>query len=269
MKKASIVIFGLALTAMAQSVPVILKAPSFPGLRVSRATDPGVQAFVAAVLGTDPASQLVALLPYSLVLDNNTGYSIRAYVLRLTFVDSRGVGGGRNRTYFNFRAVSNGAEIPGGGTQLVTPSSSLRVGPVTGRGWGGRASPSSATETLQVLRSQASIVLSMDLIVFDNGDVIGPDESGALSYLKSWVRLEREMALLVDNRLRAGESPAAISQALQTLINETSNPALGTRELITRAGIARRLDSFTLLPRGDLTAEVQRVLSQPPFQFNR
>ena len=110
---------------MAQTPTVSVKIVDFPGLQVVLATDPSVQIPVAAALRDNPAPEIAALLPYSLLLQNNTGHRISVYTLRLSFVDAAGKSGGQNRQYFNLEPASNGMEILPGATRLISPTVSL------------------------------------------------------------------------------------------------------------------------------------------------
>jgi len=102
---------------MAQTIGYEL--PNVPGASVSAADLTNIRQFVDANQALN--ADVLALLPYSLVLHNNTRYTIVAYTLRLNFVDQTGHTGGHNRQYFNLDNKSNGMEVKPGGPRLITP----------------------------------------------------------------------------------------------------------------------------------------------------
>lgn len=262
--------FLLSSAVLAQAAAVSVKGPVFPGLRMTLATDPRVREFVAAAIGTNVAEDLSGLLPYSVVLENSTAHTLYAYTLRLTFVDPNGQSGGHNRQYFNLDGTSNGAEIAPGTARLVTPTSSM----APSRKWAGQGTSSSTgrrsadvSAVTDRLRAQVAVVVAIDLIVFDTGLVVGPDEGNTLSYLRGYLTGEREAASLVTNSLKKGASISAVSRDLERVAGELA--AASTFYDTARGSQFRRFLGLTRSSGDSLMKEVDRVLGKPPFEFHR
>jgi hypothetical protein len=81
---------------------------------------------------------MVALLPYSFVIKNNTSRRIVAHALQAVGVDTNGVPGGIVRSYYNFDDSLNGQEILPKSWHLVTPSATFgdaaTAGPIVSTG---------------------------------------------------------------------------------------------------------------------------------------
>jgi hypothetical protein len=258
---------AFACSVMAQTVS--FKSLMFPGIRATRATEASVQSFVTSTVGATPPAEIARLLPYSLVLENNTTNTVSAYTLRLTFVDANGKSGSRNRQYFNFEPVSNGMEILPGTARLVTPINSLDT-----KGASDTSPHSESGDATEVrnllaaqLHSQVAVVVSLDLIVLNTGQVVGPDEGNTLSYLQGYLAGEHESASLVRTSLDAGESAQELSSRLTKLIGDLEdNKSFNT---VARAGQVRRLLRLVGSSEEDLTKEADRILAKPSFTLYR
>lgn len=266
-------IVTLTCTAMAQTRTVSVKTVDFPGLQVALATDPSVQALVAAALGNSPAPGIAALLPYSIILQNNTEHTIRAYTLRLSFVDAAGKSGAQNRHYFNLETASNGMEISPGAIRLVTSVISLDATVQKrqiGQTWSGVSEPSARTLS-ERLQAQVSVVVALDLIVFDTGLIIGPDEGNTLSYLQAYLIGEREAASVVKTELvMRHASLREVSDHLNNVVKQFSaQQSSKSFDGLARADAARRLSRLAGFSQEALFNEVERILAKPAFTLYR
>lgn len=261
---------ALSSVELAQTATVSVKTPVFPGLRITLATDPGVQEFVTSAVAASATTELNSLLPYSVVLENGTAHTICAYTLRLTFVDAQGRSGTHNRQYFNLSGTASGDAIGRGSNRLVTPISSLAV---TSKGAGQGSTSSTGRRSTEVsalvdrLRTQVAVAVTIDLIAFDTGRVIGPDDGNTLSYLRGYLIGEREAASFVSNALGQGASIASVSQELEALGKKLA--ALSSIQDIARASQMRRYAGLSRHSRDALVNEVNRVLAKAPFEFYR
>jgi hypothetical protein len=266
--KKILLLFVFTCAIMAQTVTISMKPLDFPGLRVASATDPSVQGFVTSVLDGMDAPEVTNLLPYSLVLDNNTPQTIRAYTIRLAFVDANGQSGGSDRQYFNFESTSNGMEIPAGSSRLVSPLRSLAINHRTSVSIAGASTPSKANALVNRLRSQVAVVVSMDLVVFDSGQVIGPDEGNTLSYLNGYLMGEREAASLVHTALTRGLSVEKVSAQLNRLLTSIGDPQPREFDKLARASQVKRLLMYSSSKERLLT-EVSRILRKQSVTLYR
>ena len=95
----ALLLLHCAMLAIASEIS--LKPLPVSGVELHHATDPSIKSFVADALG--PAADLEYvrdLLPYSAVIDNNSGQKIIAYTLRLTFSNPEGKISHDTRQYF-------------------------------------------------------------------------------------------------------------------------------------------------------------------------
>ena len=262
--KVLILLWSSVLTIMA-APSITLKPVTYAGLRIALATDPIVQPIVTPAIAGRP--DLVPLLPYSVVLINNTTHIIRAYTLRLTFVDATGKTRARNRQFFNLEAASNGMEISPGANRLVTVLASLTAeNSSRSRSFVGAGSPSEANELYSLLQSQTSAVVAVDLIVFDSGQVIGPDEGRTLTYLQAYIAGESETASLLRTALNKGDGLGAITNQLNGIL--TDQTQRNDFASLARASQTRHFLRFSA-SREALQTEVTRVLAKPVFQLFR
>lgn len=228
---------------------------------------------VASALGPSPSPGLVSLLPYSVILKNETNQAIAAYTLRLTFVDADGRSGGRKRQFFNFETTSNGMEIPPGVARLVNAVTSIAVNRgrfSTNSISGSVAGFDEATALSELLSSKAAVTIAVDLIVFDTGRVIGPDDGNTLTYLRGWVAAEREIASLVSDAMKDGATTESIAGQLRQLMAPSDTNTIGYDQL-ARTVQARH---FLQLAESSMDAlalrnEVGRVLTKPIITFYR
>jgi hypothetical protein len=203
------------------------------------------------------------------VLENNTSHTIRAYTLRLTFVNSSGESGGRNRQFFNFEAKSNGMEIPVGSARLITALHSLATNmPVNKISSSLGGSSRASAELISVLRSQVAVVISIDLVVFDTGQVIGPNEGNTLSYLEGYLMGERETAAFVHAALLRGAALQEVSDQLNSLIARFDTGEAKEFDKLARASQARNLLRFAS-SQDALLSETMRILAKPQITLYR
>jgi len=273
-------VWGTGSITVAQSPLVSLKPLDFSGIQIIRATDPSVQPLVASALGSTPSPGLVSLLPYSVILKNDTSRTIIAYTLRVTFVDAAGRSGGRTRQFFNLEATSNGMEIPRGAAHLVNALMSRRanrVPPLAGKsstngGTGPAFGFDEATDLSQLLSSKAAVAIAVDLIVFDTGKVIGPNDGNTLAYLRAWVMAEREIASVVRDALNRGTTIQSIIEQLEQLVAQFDTAITSARahDQRARAMQARHFLRLAAESSGNTLAlqnEINRVLAKPTFMF--
>jgi len=131
--------------------------------------------------------QSVPLEPDSLLLTNNLGSTIIGYTVSYLCTPESGEPFGHNRISYNFGVNSNGAEIPNGATRLVTPPSCLYCG-------------------------QSELTISVDLVILDSGQVLGPDEAGTLAGLEGVLSAQTEIRSLLAQTLTLVELEAELTR---------------------------------------------------------
>lgn len=208
---------------------------------------------------------LSSLLPYSLVLQNNSRHMIVAYTLHLDFADQAGRLSGHNRVYFNLENKSNGMEVEPGGIRLVTPVDALHL---SGKATGIGPSQRDAAALTSQIAAQKTVTVSLDLLVFDTGQVFGKDQFQTLSFLRGYISGGQEAANLVETGLANGSSPVNIAVQLKNLarsIRNTADPgAMGRTSQIQRLAQTAGQNSLDRL-----LSEVQSIRGMPAWNFYR
>ena len=266
---------------MAQSgMPLVsyklLNAPgliSLP-LREARARYP-----IEAALGTANA---LGLEPYGLVVENKTTKHIIAYVLRVTIVDERGVTRIKERIFHNFNlepgggVAANGMEIRPGTAQIVTPTVSIRIAPAPSNppGQVKTGFARSTDNMLKELAAQKGAVVSLDLVVFESGRVVGPDEGEVMSFVQAHFAVEKELAGLVHQELRAAKTMPEITDLLNQMASLSPRPRLpGAAAQHWRDFVTLDLSRFYLykarISRDELVNTVATTLRKPSLILHR
>jgi hypothetical protein len=123
------------------------------------------------------------------------------------------------------------------------------------RGQISRISQVSDSETAEVRRrlaryaNQPSIRVALDAVVFEDGELIGPDESHTLATLNSWIRAERELRTLAPQK-----TAAEIKAHLEEILRRPRKPAANPLELDQ---FESRLQDLARAMLGDLNVSEQ------------
>lgn len=165
--------------------------------------------------------QPVPLEPDSLLLTNNLGSTIIGYTVSYLCTPESGEPFGRNRIHYNFGVRSNGVEIPNGATRLVTPP---------GLGFG-----------------QSDLTISIDLVILDSGQILGPDEAGTLAGLEGVLSAHAEIRSLLAQNLTKKDLEAELTRKFNEEREKQDRTAMMRgAEFRQLANLARR--SPDLLP---------------------
>jgi hypothetical protein len=198
--------------------------PDIPGFQVMRAIDARVNGSFDSLTPVERQA-----LDYALVIENHSGQSACAYTVRVTYTESTGKKGVRTRQYFQCGQRANGMAILPGERRLVGLTTSTRLlqgGPVARVNFAGGYKP----EVHALLASKQTVSVSLDLLVLDNGQVFGKDESASLSYLETYLASQRETAAIVNKELENGSSLASISQILMDFSRRRAESPAGTKD---------------------------------------
>lgn len=248
---------------MAQSVTLLDASDHFPGIEVRLATDTLYRNSIAANINESE----FRLLPYSLLISNNTSKTIRAYTVKMAFKGPSGALGGRVRQYFNFERRSNGTEIEPGEVHFVNVLRSIKLRRVAPGASGLTSQPGEPPDELEkLLRSQATVVLSVDLVVLADGRILGANEAKTLSFLDQYLRSEREFAQTIQSQLKRGASVEQIRRNLEIEISARDDrERLGRFGTLARVNQARRFLRHAKASRESLVKETEKTLAKPEF----
>lgn len=176
------------------------------------------QAFPLLAQSSAPAAlsqsgvDISGVLPYSFVLRNSSGHGIIAYSARWLTTDVSGHIETVDRVWANLQTQSGGGAIAASSDRLVMPLPQL--------------APSNSSTSVSrflgavdnVRRSfakQATITVSLELAILDNGLALGSDAANVMQEITSKMDVERELSAGVIAAAQQGQS--AVIAYLQKL----------------------------------------------------
>jgi hypothetical protein len=233
--------------------------------------------------------QASGLEPYGIALFNDTDQTIIAAILRTTLVDRNGKASVRETIFANLRlhngrgVTPNGNEVAPHSSRILTPvksfSDSDGVAPsrlTAGSAYSslGGSSPLTTSSEVQELAQTQNVVVSLDLVVFEDGRLVGPDESSLVHNLQAQLQVEREMALTVREALSKTRDMRDIREVL------TQKAKTDVRPRVQGPGAAEHWrDFFTVLTSNhllsltssqeQLVARIDEVLARPVLRLVR
>lgn len=239
------------------SQPKLIVKPFSQELTIQSVSDAAAQAMIPstfhASLGT--ASKV---LPYSLLLTNNTSSTIIGYTLHYSSVSEKGEPYTFNRVFYNFGVKSNGVEIPPGATQLATPLTSHRLNaPSVQRSGSAYGSIDDADKWLSSIAGQSVLIISVDLVVLDSGKVLGPNDGGTMEGLDGFLSGQAEAISIVRSALARNLTGKEIAVELHKKLDEER--LKNTRAAMTRATEFRKFARFAQQSKELLINEVSNI----------
>jgi len=229
--------------------------------------------------------QASGLEPYAIVVFNDTDKTIIASAVRTTLVDRNGKTSIEETIFNNLRLRPNGGVVPNGmeiaarSSRILTPARSSTPSGATGSTGSaytalGATSPSPISEAQEIAKHQ-SVVVSLDLVVYEDGRFLGPDEGRLTENIRAQLQVERDLALSVKQALASAKDFSVIHDLLMRKANTSIRPR------VPGNGAADHwLDFFTVLTSNyylyrassrqeDLTATIDEMLARPVLMLAR
>ncbi len=202
---------ALSQTVTVKSLPELDVTLIAPGTPEFEAALPGVLSPWLARAGGNVSMRMVdPLLPFSVIVVNQSDRGIRSITLRWACVDSVG------RTSVGFHGEGSSSKRPGPGQKLfVAPQGSILFTPAQPESLPLRERRFGSTgieRTVQGYRSSKDVVISIDAVLFDDGRLAGPGESGMAKSIVGQFAAAREIQSTVLARLERRESTITILQ---------------------------------------------------------
>jgi len=171
------------------------------GVSVTFFSSPEFNALVSKAISNQVRPSVAGILPYSLFIHNNSGKSIVGYGIRWKTISPSGDPMTYNEVVFD--RVDLKPVIPRSGYLFLSPLP-LSTENVA------KAAPLSAETVQQVqakveeLQSQASVVASVEVILFSDGTSLGPDHGAVALMLKRMIQAELDLYKRVDQAGASG-----------------------------------------------------------------
>ena len=131
----------------------------------------------------------------------------------------------------------------------------------------GTSSSQFAEDVFQSLKSPTAVALSLDIVVFEDGTVVGQDESNTLSLLKNWVMARDYVIDAVGTRLASGHTREMINKFLKDIVETPPDIGLTVTKRGNDPFLEHAMRLQNALAAGKLESEVKRMASEPRQNF--
>lgn len=204
---------------------VVAKGLTKEGLTLVPATSPEAQQLLPKTIGKQHPPSVDALLPYSAMLINGTKKRLVFYSVRWTSTTPGGATKHDDRMYYNLSTLRGGYAVAAGGNCLVSFLDALNK-PLRGEELDEFNRKFQQSRVDLEFKQQSNLVITLDLAIFSDGEVVGPNLSGSLMHARVRLDAAREIdAKYEEGRLQRQPVSAFVSY-LRDLEN-TSLSALG------------------------------------------
>lgn len=227
-----------ALCAAAQTLAVT--PPDLPGLELLGPGSVGYEAGLAAILGSPLPPQLAAYLPYAVVLKNGSNQALVAYHIRWA-IDPRPnqprTGGAETGV---LATTGTSLYLQPGQLVVAIPMRILNQAPSAAL----LADLEQHPGSLARWSKAKNIVVSLDSVILQSGQFIGPDVGGNFNQDAASFSSWRTVYNMVEDQLTNGVPFADIVPALEQIASQQPPPAPRESrnwDLIERAATARHL----------------------------
>jgi hypothetical protein len=181
-------VFIGATTAMAADHPhVTTQSLDADGVLLLSADSSEAGAYLTAVTIT---AERQALLPYAVVLKNATPRDIVAYCVVWTLTGVNGTVRTQTLTRRNFTTFQGGDAIEAGGAKLLSFAGDFRRDAASL----GERQIADMQRAIRSYADQQAVLISLELVVFNDGTAVGPDRQAALPKLSAWLDAERDLS---------------------------------------------------------------------------
>jgi hypothetical protein len=179
------------------------------GVRLIAPDSPEFSALLRELLTADAIAAVQPLLPYSVIVKNEGQKSVVAIEMIWSHENQRGMVVSKSfRQYTLF--TTDPARIQPGDARVCTPVLGLNLALVAKRfNMISKADPQQQREYAELFPTLSDITVSLDCVVFDDGQIIGPDTAMTMSFMNGTLRASREALSAMQ-----GSSPEEFKQFL-------------------------------------------------------
>ncbi len=174
------------------SMPQISYGPLISGIELLPGTSPEFEMTLRSFADADSVSSIRPIIPYSIVVKNNTTRPLIGITVRFYLAGASG------RTVWHQMTVGTRSNRA---SNLIAPGEAVLVTPETGLNAVLRPGLSLHTSDVPILKArlakhahlysqQERLTISVDSVIFENGDVVGPDNARMLQMLNAWAAAE-------------------------------------------------------------------------------
>lgn len=185
----------LGVAAMAGQPRVSFDSLSERGMALIPGESPDFEALLSSSIEPDAIGSIRAILPYTVIVRNDTSEWLIAVTVRFELTDRNG------RTVWHLMRFMTRQNVR---RQMVPPAGAVFMTPLPGMntllGQGKKLALSSIdlarhlTPLAQLYSGQSRVSITLDSVVFENGELIGPDRGHTLETLNERRRAEEQLA---------------------------------------------------------------------------
>ena len=202
------------------------------GFTAIDAASPDFMKEVQKLLEPDLVAQAQSILPYSIVLKNDTGEYVWGFSVLYTFPDSLAPSGNARK-----RAISPSGGGPADRSRMLAPGASFLITPISGflassgdAAGNRRVVPANRGESLKTMIQQfisndgnGRVEASVEAVIFEDGTLIGPDGAKMVNRVNSKINGNKDLIDILTN-LRGEELAAKLSEISKKGLEEHLDP---------------------------------------------
>jgi hypothetical protein len=209
---------------LVQKVPVTSTGIDQHGLLLVSATAADSAKWIDKTLGRTRVPELEAMLPYSVILKNTSKKRVVFYAMRWSTTSKEGQVVHDDRMFYNLGTLRGGYAVDPGAAWLVSAVDAVNR-PV-------KAGDDFVTQfhrtrmDLQFLQ-QSQLAISLDVAIFADGEVVGPDASHSLEHAKARLDAARDLNDAFKGHTGRREPAALYISGLKQLLSEPGKDLSG------------------------------------------
>lgn len=212
----------LAMGSDSAQCGVAVKGLEEDGLRLVPADAPDFTRMVQRTVGRTLTPELEAVLPFSVVLVNATKKRLVFYAVRWTSTSKDGAVQHDDRMYYNLTTLRGGYAVEPGAHCLVSAVDALNRPPKADEKEE-FARKFHQTRIDLDFRKQANLLISLDVAIFADGEVIGPDRSRSLVHAHARLDVAKDLYAEFEDRSSRREPVSLYVTWLKQLIVGSAN----------------------------------------------
>ncbi len=216
------------------------------GVRLLRNSDP----LFGSSLPSDLPLSSVALLPYAVVISNDTEQEVFAYSVRWTCTAPDGKSVIQESTIYNLATLRG---VLPHSRQLVPGVATLR-------------DEKDVTTFSTFYQRQASIEISLEAVIFSDGKTVGDDTGFHIPRIKAWVDAERDLSQEIQGTTSAEALALALIKERDEGLAELSTPDMRQAGLAVAANRAPAYQNAYKLAKANFAKQMLETVQRLGFQ---
>lgn len=170
------------------------------GLSLIAPTSSDFPQLLRRAVGKSQFRELETILPYSVLLVNTSKKRVVFYSVRWESTSSKGVLQHDDRMYYNFSTLRGGYTVDPGAVWLVSVIDALNK-PLKPDSQNEFAHKFQQSRMDLQFQQQSNVAISLDVVIFSNGEVVGPNRSGSMEHAQARLDSARDLHAAFEDRV--------------------------------------------------------------------